>query len=214
MQSDEAFVTSFIRYGDADCIVRLFCREQGRVSAFYKNGMKSSTKRGSAIQAPAKARVDIQSRNNSDLYRLVEIDIAAQTYAWARSLRTLGFTSYLLEITELFLPEHEAAQQLFDALTAALTRLANENPSATVLRAYEIKLLSYCGYLPDLNEAVEGLDELALAAARNFCESDLENLPEVDEAILRNIARLFVQQLREHARQPLSSVEFLKNVGV
>src|SRR5688572_13274367 len=100
-QYDEAILTSRIRYGDADCIVRLFCKERGRISAFVKNGMLSSKRRGGILQVPSRARVGLTCKPHSDLYRLTEIDMAAYVIGFGDSLRALGWAAYVSELVEI-----------------------------------------------------------------------------------------------------------------
>jgi len=219
LEYDEAIVTSMVRYGEADCIVRLFCKKKGFISAFVKNGLKPSKSRGSVLQAPSRAKVGLLIKPNAGLVQLVEVDIDAHIFMLSRSLRLLGWASYIVEISEIFLPELEPAPEVFDWIDGLFKSFANEKGTASQLRAFELKLLRFCGYLPDLKSQVESsafsnLDDLACKAAFHLVNSSLETVPDYEEPVLRMVAKIFWNQLRSFHRGSLHSVEFLKSVGV
>lgn len=236
---DEAVLTSRIRYGDADCIVRLFCKERGRVSAFVKNGMLPSKKRGGLLQVPSRARVGLSQNPHSDLYRLVEIDMAAYVIGFGDSLRALGWAAYVAEVIETFFAEGESAPDFFEIVDETLQMIASGNTRAELLRAFELKLLTYVGHLPDFTEAVDNplqsvaaydpasghllavaeagtvaFDESARVSALALLHAPMKNVPSLDVEVLRQIARIFACRLREHKKGPLKSVEFLRELGV
>lgn len=236
---DEAIVTSRVRYGDADCIIRLFCKEQGRVCAFVKNGLKPSKRRGGILQVPSRARVGLIANPHSDLYRLSELDMAAYVLGFGDSLRALGWAAYVAELIETFFAEGEALPDFFDIADETFKQIAKGHTRPEVLRAFELKLLAYVGHLPDFKEAVDNplqrvaaydpasghllalaepgsvaFDEEARVAALTLLEADMADVPSQSEQVLRQIARIFAFRLREHKKGPLKSVEFLRELGV
>ena len=216
---DEAIIMSFVRYGEADCIVRLFCKEKGRLSAFAKNGLKPSKQRGSVVQAPARAQVGLIMRPQANLSQLVLLDIASHVFSLSDNLRFWGWACYAVEIVELFIPEHEPAPHVFEWLDILLHSFSKGQGSASTLRAFELKLLAHCGYLPDLSDVVESIElpqwnESANKAALGLLMSPMDAVPDYDEPTLRIVAGIFLNQLRSHRKGPLRSVEFLKSMGV
>ena len=152
---DEAIVTSRVRYGEADCIVRLFCKERGRLSAFFKNGMLPDKRRGGLLQVPSRARVGMTPHPHSDLFRLTEIDMAAYVVGFGYSLRALGWAAYVAELLEVFFAEGDESVGFFDVVDEVFREIAAGRTRAELLRAFEIKLLAHVGHLPDLQEAVD-----------------------------------------------------------
>lgn len=236
---DEAIVTSRIRYGDADCIIRLFCKERGRISAFVKNGMMPSKQRGGLLQVPSRARVGLSSHPTSELYRLVEIDLASYVIGFGHSLRALGWAAYVAELLEAFFAENDAPGDFFDVVDEVFREIAAGRTKPELLRAFEIKLLSHVGHLPDLLEAVDyplqkvaaydpasghllavaepgsvAFDEDARQAALMLLTTPITSVPGLAESTLRQIARIFGFRLREQKKGPLKSVEFLRELGV
>lgn len=225
---DEAILTSRIRYGDADCILRLFCKERGRVTAFVKNGMKPS-KRRSILQVPSKAKVGLVANPHSDLYRLAELDIASYTLGFGDSLRALGWAAYVAELIEAFFAEGEPADEFFDVVDGVFREIAKGNTRAELLRSFELKLLAFVGHLPDFKERVDNplqrvaydpasatvvCDEEARLSALVLLEAPIADIPTQSAQVLRQIAKIFSFRLREQTKGPLKSVEFLRELGV
>lgn len=214
LEYDEAIITSMVRYGEADCIVRLFCAQKGSVGAFVKNGLRSSKTRGSIIQAPARAYVGTFSKPNVNLHRLVQVEIASATFLLSNNLRMWGFAAYIAELIELFLPIEEPAEAVFKWADNLFTIFAQGLGTASQLRAFELKLLNHCGYLPDLTSAVHKVasDESVRQAALCLLNCSLNESPEYDELLLRQVAAIFFNHLRSFHKGPLRSVDFLKSL--
>lgn len=142
---DEALITSVLRYGEADCIVRLFTLGQGRLSAFYKKG--SSAKKTGVAQALALGQVGLM-KNQGKLLRMVSCDLdpgALNIF----DVRSFAYRAYLAELIEKFLPEEEPALEMFLAIKQAFLAI-EKAPCSSILRAFEVKLLDYCGYWPEM----------------------------------------------------------------
>lgn len=232
----DAFVTSVVRYGEKDCIARLMLREQGRTVAFFKNGMVS-TKGTGAIQAPCLARVGYLDNSDNKMRRLQSFDIDPQSYAQFSSLKSFAYASYMAELIERLLPEEEPAEPIFLLVEAALSALVQLGAEAFILRAFEINLLDFCGYLPDF----EGVDEEEAGelfydpiSCRISLDKDTHSFPLTSSAIalakamlgahpgqvqsenyhdLLMIGRIFRSRLNLLGIKELKSVRFLKELG-
>lgn len=218
LEYDEAIITSMVRYNEADCIVRLFCRKKGVLSAFVKNGLKPSKSRGSVLQAPARAQVGIFVKPQAQLYQLVQVEMVPYFFSLSRSLRLWGWAAYLAEITELLLPELDPASAVFDWLDTLFISFSGGKGTAAQLRAFEIKLLDYCGYLPDISDDITcsslQLDDTARKTALYLLNSALDQVSDCDELVLRQVAKIFWSHLRSFHKGSLRSIDFLKSAGV
>lgn len=235
VEYDDAIITSYVRYGDADCIARLFCLNRGRISAFAKKGLAPSKTRGSIIQAPARAKVGLIGKGEG-LARLAEVEIDSQAMRISENLKAFAYAAYLAEIVEIFVPEQEPAPDVFFWLSQALGLLLCQEP-ALLLRAFELKLLQHAGLLPDLREAVDcplaqvkaydpvsghllsvldpqtiAFDAEAQRCAIALLEHPLDALPSCAEAQLRMVGRIFAFRLRAMRLRPLKSLAFFKDL--
>ncbi|HEY4222460.1 MAG TPA: DNA repair protein RecO [Myxococcota bacterium] len=198
--ADAAVVTGTVAYGESDLVAHLFTREHGRVAVFARSA-RASRKRFPGLSAPQRGLARFHARTGRDLLDLDELDVDPSIMNLAQDLRALGHASYLCELVERLLPEHEPSFDVFDAVDAALVRIARVGPSATLLRSLELKLLLHTGYLPQLDAPMQGL-----------LEADFAALPEVDDDVLRAVARLFSAHLRHLGGAPLKSVAFLASL--
>ncbi|MEI6806874.1 MAG: DNA repair protein RecO [Myxococcaceae bacterium] len=184
MNSDEIIITSLVRYGEADCIARVFTREEGRMSVFCRNAFKPSKKRGSVLQAPARGRMTFKAKS-SGMATMSELDLGAYTHALASNLRGFALAAYATELIEIFVPEHDSVPQLFDLLDNFLKQAATAELSTGDIRAFEFKLLELSGLLSEQEASVNDL---------------------------REMATVFVRHLKQHKQTPLKSLAFFKQV--
>lgn len=229
---DDALITSVMRYGEKDCIVRMFTRESGRMSAFFKRGM--SGKQG-AVFAPALARVGLLGVSNH-LARLVSCDIDPVFALSSLSLKKFGYSAYLMELIEKFLPESDPAPEIFTMIEEAFATLVAKEASASLLRSFELKLLDYCGYLPEMpheehehavmafdpvacrflssatDESVAfSYDALILAKSMLIAKVGAVNYESTQELLM--IGRIFKSRFTLMGLTPLKSVAFLKQLS-
>lgn len=230
---DEAFITSLVRYGESDCIVRLFSRTEGRMVAFFKSGLAIKKKRG-AIQAPSLARVGYIPGHEGRMTRLCSCDLDPNSYLWASSLKLFAYGNYLAELTEKLLPEEEPASEVFELLHEALLACGKWGAKAWILRAFELKLLEYLGYLPEFPEytftsifydpvachfaneqqafSFEFSSE-ALNTASTMLKAPFASITSQDEQLLTTIGRIFYSRLRLMGMLPLKSTAFFRELS-
>lgn len=230
----DAFVTSVVRYGERDCIARLMLRDRGRTVAFFKNGM--GNKRGSgALQAPCMARVAYVDASDNKMRRLQSFDVDPGSYAL--SLKSFAYVSYVAEVIERMLPEEEPAESIFLLIEGAWLALAQRGAQASILRAFEMHLLDFCGYLPDFSD-VDGLGEgqifydpiacrlseepiaqsfmvtrSAIMLAKNMLESEIGQVENDNFDDLLSLGRIFRSRLSVLGIKELKSVSFMKQLA-
>lgn len=230
---DEAFITSIVRYGEADCIVRLFLQEQGKISAFFKNGLVFKKNRQGIMQAPAFARVAYVPRQEEKMARLNSSDLAPESFLWASSLKLFAYGNYLAELIEKLLPEEEPAPLVFSCLQETLEACARHGAQGSILRAFELKLLESLGYLPQIPEAESPLfydpiachfsveeqpqgfifSPAALKLAHALLLAPIGEVLSEEEEDLTSIARIFFSRLRLMNVLPLKSLAFFKQLS-
>src|SRR5262245_62134587 len=104
---DDALVISLTRYGETDCIVRLFTRQAGRMTAFFKRGSHSH------IVVLGLARISFIMGSAERMTRLRSIESDPRSLGLASSLRLFAYSAYVAELVEKLLPEHEVAEPVF-----------------------------------------------------------------------------------------------------
>lgn len=231
---DDALLTSVVRYGESDCVVRLFTKQSGRIAAFFKRGLKI-TKGNGIAQAPALAHIGfIESPNK--LARLVSLDLDPKTYLAFGSPKIFGYAAYLAELVEKFLPEADPAPDVYSMIEEAFLALMERGATPVILRWFELRLLDYCGYLPEisteacrenvvafdpiscqfLDEKTDGsipfsIEALKLAEVMLIAKIGAVNYD--NEVLLLMIGRIFQSRLKLLGCSPLKSVLYLKQIS-
>jgi len=148
----EALVLKRQRLGEADLIVRLFCRERGKISAVAKGARRPKSKLGGATEPGI--RLTAQLARGRSLEVLAQAQTVASRLGLRADLRRAAAAAYLLELTEAALEERQPATELYDLLDTALDELCACAEPVTLTHAFELQALGCLGFEPALYECV------------------------------------------------------------
>jgi DNA repair protein RecO (recombination protein O) len=144
----EAVVLRSRKYAEADCLLTLFTQQKGKVKAIAKGVRKTNSKlRGGVL---------LFTHNEMLLYEGRNLDIVTQSQCLEafttvqEDMEAMTAAAYWCELLDAFLPERQKDRRLFSLVLAGFHVLALEHHEL-VVRALEIKLLSYLGYMPYLD---------------------------------------------------------------
>ncbi|OPZ22991.1 MAG: DNA repair protein RecO [bacterium ADurb.BinA186] len=135
------------------------------------------------------------------------------------------------------LPEEEPAESIFLLIEGAWLALAQRGAQASILRAFEMHLLDFCGYLPDFSD-VDGLGggqifydpiacrlseepvaqsfmvtRSAIMLAKNMLESEIGQVENDNFDDLLSLGRIFRSRLSVLGIKELKSVSFMKQLA-
>jgi DNA repair protein RecO (recombination protein O) len=147
LYKDEGVVLKTIKLGEADRIVTLFTRENGKVRAVAKGIRKTKSRFGARLEPFT--RVGLLVYRGRSLDTITQADIIDSFDHVRRDYKRLTSASAMAEIVEKITPEREGAFTTYALLVGGLRALA-EDKGGTVLPAFLIKLLSVSGYHPEL----------------------------------------------------------------
>lgn len=145
--------------GEYDKILVLFSREHGLRRAIAKGARRPQSKLG--------GRSEPLCHNQWQLAKGKRMDVIAQceTVNAHRALRTdfdrLMAALYVAEATGAFIDELQPYPEVFDALSAMLTRLESTEAVELSVLWYELHLLDLMGYRPEFEACVQCDGELA-----------------------------------------------------
>lgn len=147
----EALVIGSMRYREADCIITLYTRDRGRLSALAKGLRRPSSKVGGRLEPFSLVRVSLYPGRG--LYTVVGTE-TVRTFQDIRSqLFRIEQGALLLSCVRQLFPQEEANPPVFNLLVRALAALAKTNDlggASKVVLAARLKLLALLGYAPDL----------------------------------------------------------------
>jgi DNA repair protein RecO (recombination protein O) len=160
----EAVVLRHADWGEADRLLNLYSRERGKVRAVAKGARRIKSRKAGHLEPFT--RVVLQLAKGRDLPIITQAE-AQDTYLPLReNLLLTSYASYVVELLDRFTYEEESGNySIYHLLVETLGRLSVEADPWTALRYYEIHLLDFLGFRPQLFECancggeVEAVDQ-------------------------------------------------------
>jgi DNA repair protein RecO (recombination protein O) len=149
----ESIVLKHHDWGEADRIVTVFSREQGKLRVVARGVRKIRSRRAGHLEPFT--HVMLQLARSSDLPIVTQADTVESFAILREDLEAIGHASYIVELLDKFTYQEGANIALFNLLKRTLERLAAGNvPPALVLRYFEMRLLDLAGFRPELSTCV------------------------------------------------------------
>lgn len=148
----EAVVLKGYDYGEADRILTLYTPQRGKVRAIAKGVRRTKSKMS--------GHLDLFTRTNLLVAHGRQLDIVTQAEAMEsfRTMRTnlerLSYGHYVAELVDAFSAEQLPNYPLYALTVTAYRRLASSPNLDLVMRSFEIQLLGFTGYRPQLHRCV------------------------------------------------------------
>jgi DNA repair protein RecO (recombination protein O) len=202
---DRGVVLRTHKLGEADRIVVLLTRDNGKVRAVAKGVRKTKSRFGGRLEPPT--HVDLL------LYQGRELDIVTQAdtidhFAPIRDdFDRLARALSMLEAADQVAMEREPNLELYRMLSGALRELATRD-AALVVPAFFLKLLALEGYRPEIDACLvcgadAGLTTWAIAEGGVRCVAHRQGIPISAEA-LALVRQILGGQLGAALNEPAS----------
>jgi DNA repair protein RecO (recombination protein O) len=163
----DAVVLRHSDLGEADRLLTLYTREHGKVRAIAKGARKIASRKAGHLEPFTHVR--LQLAKGRDLLIVTQAETIDAYQPLREDLTLMGYAAYVIELLDRFVPDEDVAvPSLFRLLTETLSRLASESDSSTlrqaqdnasliasswlVVRSYEMRLLDFLGFRPQLFE--------------------------------------------------------------
>jgi len=148
----QAIVLKRVAYGEADWIVTLFTRDEGRLSGIAKSARKSLKRFGGALEPGTFVSLHFRDQRGFGLASLLQATVERPVNGFLRSLEKFLSLTRVLELAETFLPERQAAPEKFDLMEKRLMRLSQAEPKLEESLEYDLHWLSMNGFKPHLSD--------------------------------------------------------------
>lgn len=148
----EALVLFCRPYREADGLVTLLTRDQGKVSALARGIYKTNSKLRSGVM-PYSYNVMQVNAGKGSLHTLLQSECLEMFLPLRQDLMGLSYGAYWSELLVQFSAEGQQDQQLFRLALSGFHALSLQ-PSVMMMLALEIRLLEQAGYQPVLEECV------------------------------------------------------------
>lgn len=147
----EAVVIRHADWGEADRILTLFTREQGKLRVLAKGARKVLSRKAGHLQPFT--RVTLQLARGRDLPIVTQVETLDAYLPLRDDLLKVGYAAYVLELIDRLTYDEEGNTfSLFRLLTETLERIASEADGWLAVRYYEMRLLDFLGFRPKLFE--------------------------------------------------------------
>jgi len=144
-----AIVLRHADWGEADRLITLYSHEQGKLRAVAKGARKITSRKAGHLEPFT--QVKLQLSRGRDLFIVTQADTVDTYLPLRESLVLTGYASYVVELLDRFVYEEEGANpSLFRLLADTLERIAKNEDTWLAVRYYEMRLLDFLGFRPQL----------------------------------------------------------------
>jgi DNA repair protein RecO (recombination protein O) len=144
----EAVVLRHTDWGEADRLLVLYTRDQGKLRAIAKGVRRLRSRKAGHLEPFT--RVTLQLARGRDLWIVTQAETVAAYLPIREDLLRTGYAAYVLELLDRFTYEEGENQALYHLLTDTLDRISTEENYLPAVRYYEIRLLDQLGFRPEL----------------------------------------------------------------
>jgi len=197
----DAVVLRHSNYGEADRLLTLYTRQLGKMRVIAKGARKIASRKAGHIEPFT--HVKMQLAKGRDMFLLTQADTVDAYLPLREDLILTSQASYVMELLDRFTYENDTENaSTFRLLTDTLARLASKADAWLVIRYYEMRLLDYMGFRPQLFECANCGNEIkaedqffSFSAGGVICPRCGHGLPNV-----RNISVDMLKYLRHFQR--------------
>jgi DNA repair protein RecO (recombination protein O) len=145
----QAVIIKQTKLGEVDKILTIYTPEFGKLKAIAKGACRPGSKLGGNVEPLTYSLMMLAKGRNLDIVRQSQaIDVFPDLKG---DLWRMACGLYILELVDSFTAENDENRPLFDLLLDALKWLCQSDNSESVLRYFELHLLDYLGYRPQLH---------------------------------------------------------------
>lgn len=149
----EAVIIKKTKHGEADRILTLLTLNRGKIHAVAKGVRRPKSKLSGHLELLTYTNVSFARGHNLDTIT------GSQTINAFLPLKSdLNLTScglYIAELTDQFTVEHMENIEVFRLLVDTLEKLCEVSNKEMTLRYFEMQLLNYTGYRPELQQCIK-----------------------------------------------------------
>lgn len=149
----EAVVLRHADWGEADRLLWLYSREQGKLRAVAKGARKLLSRKAGHLQPFTRAALMLA--RGHDFWIVTQAETVEAYLELGQDLLRTGYAAYTVELLDRFTYEEGENGLLYRLLVETLQRIAHEGDAFWAVRYFEIHLLDLLGFKPELFECVQ-----------------------------------------------------------
>jgi len=153
LKESEAIVLRTYPLREADLLVALFTRVEGKLHGVARSAKKSKRRFGGALEPLTFVRAYYEDREGRELARLDSCEVLESPLAFEVSYPRAVALAHVAELLDELLPEREANDAVFRLALSVLAALRGPDVWMPVTY-FELWMTRLMGYLPDLSECL------------------------------------------------------------
>ncbi len=213
MYRTRALVLKTRNLGEADRVLLLLTEDHGKLEAAVK-GARRQRSRFVGNTLPFNL-IHAMFFTGKNLDQLSQAQLIHSFAVLREDLVKMAYASYWAELVGEFVPERENVREIFRFMLAALITLEKSDTPELLNLAFQIRILNYLGYQPELENCVSCGDGSAVVQFSPIeggvvcrqCAADLRDLIPVNRADIRFLIALSATDIRKLAEIDQTGVQ-------
>ncbi len=152
-KQSEALVLRTYPFHEADLLVTLLTRSEGKIRGVAKSAKRSKRRFGGALEPLTHVIAHWEDKEKQELARLDSCEIIASPLTAEVNYPRVVALSYVAEVVDQLLPDREPSDDIF-RLTLAVVRHLKPDSIWMPLTYFDLWIVRLIGLLPDLHECV------------------------------------------------------------
>ena len=148
----DAIVLKRSNYGEADRLLTLYTREFGKFNAIAKGARKPQSRKTGHVELFMRSRFMLAEGRGYHI--ITQAEMIDSYPALREDLVRTTYASYAIELLDRFTVEEDANTNIYHLISEALGWLAEADDIRLPARAYELRLLGFAGFQPQLFQCV------------------------------------------------------------
>ncbi len=138
--------------GEADRVLVLYTRERGKLSAVAKGVRRPRSKLAGSLQLFSHSSLQLAAGRSLEV--VTQARVLDSFYGLRADMARLAHASYAAELLDALTDEGSPDPVLFELIASTLAGLNASGDAPTLIRGFEIKLLTRLGYGPELDGCI------------------------------------------------------------
>ena len=144
-------VIRVVEFSESSCVVTLFTRSLGKITALAKGARRPKGPFESAIDLLALCRIVLIHKTSDAMDLLTEAKLDRRFRSANRDLDRLNCGYYVAELLRLLTDEADPHPELYDLAVETLLKIDEDGPLPETLLRFEAKTLQFLGHAPMLS---------------------------------------------------------------
>lgn len=172
-RQSEALILRTYPFHEADLLVTLFTRAEGKIRGVAKAAKRSKRRFGGALEPLTYVVAHWEEKEKQELARLDSCEVIGSPLTAEVTYPRVVALSYVAEVMDQLLPDREPSDDVF-RLALSVVRHLEHGPIWKPLTYFDLWIVRLIGLLPDLTHC--GVCEQALNGSRAYFHALADNL--------------------------------------